>query len=636
MSKPKTVPKYKRHLAYQPVVNHGTPDANPWTKEYKDFWSMQVQRCVNGYNPPGHTWIPGRYYFFLNFCRMLTAYGGTKRKVMDYPFYRDVDHEYFDKVERARKEGKGMIVLKSRRKGATMMNIGGVCVYEMTIPHGNEIGLGCFSEDQVMAFKSRFEDMYSTLPNFFKQRRIKSNEDMVKFGEVERIVGVDTEVGSKNTMYFKDFFNKTGAFRGHSLSFLLFEEAGENPILKRAYLVSEECFREGGYQFGTPIIFGTSNQINNGFKDLEEMYFNAEKYNLIKHFIPAPKVYFPFFDISTGKSDMEGATKDIQKKIAVKKSLEDKMALYTFMQEMPLKESDCFMLGASGQFNLELIHRQLEFLSDNKRERGKVQRGKLEWQADPHGQVLRQVEWEIDPNGKMYQLYPPMNKADFSGPDVGGVDPYKKDKSKTSDSLGSLHIYRDVAHLGTPDELPVFEYCDRPSTKDQFYEECAKICVYYNMQILVEDTDEEFFSWFINNGFVKYLKPAPVIYNTVYTKASNRYGYNIAGSGKKEKLVGVVADYIERHCHKIYFPKLLKEMTIFGLKNTDRVMSFGMALIHSIDNAHLRMQNRASTDQIKPMKFPGLKMKDGIITPVHSKTPSVVDNSNEQREWIKI
>ncbi len=611
----KTTANYKRHLAYQPTIKYGIPNAKPWEREYQEFWTEQVKRCVKGYHPPGHEWIPGRYYFYLNFCKISTAYSGGKRKIREHPYYRDMDLEYFKTIEDAREKGKGIIYLKARRKGATMANIGGIAVYEMTIPNGNEIGLGCFSEDQVGAFKSRFEDIYATLPDFFKQKRIISNKDQVKFGDIVKTTdNVEVEVGSKNTMYFKDFYNKTGAFRGHSLTFLLFEEAGENPLLKPSFLVSEECWKEGAYQFGTPIIFGTSNQINNGQKDLEEMWYEADKYNLIPFFVPASKVYFPFFDLKTGVSDVVKAEEDILKRRIQKKSGVDKLAYYTYMQEMPLKVTDCFMIGASGIFNLELIHSQQEFLKDDKRARGMVSRGNLEWERDIDGNPMKTVEWIVDPRGKMYMLYPPIEEEGVDSPDMGGVDPYRKIKSETSDSQGSLHIYRDVTHMDIPDELPVFEYMDRPSSKEEFYDNCAKAAVWYNAKLLVEDTDEEFFSWFKSNGFGSYLKEAPLVYKTVWTKASNQHGYNISGAGKKSHLIDCVNDYVNKHCHNIYFPKLLGEMTVFGIKNTDRVMSFGLALINALDNAH-RKVNLIKSKNLKRMDFPGLSMKNGKLTP---------------------
>ena len=35
--------------------------------EYSQFWRTQKDRILNGYKPNGGVWIPGNYYFYLNF-----------------------------------------------------------------------------------------------------------------------------------------------------------------------------------------------------------------------------------------------------------------------------------------------------------------------------------------------------------------------------------------------------------------------------------------------------------------------------------------------------------------------------------------------------------------------------------------
>ena len=592
--------KRHRHSAYQPIMVEGIPKMREWEREYQEFWKIQLDRCVNGYKPSGHAWIPGRYYFYLNFVKFPTAFGGSTRKVMDFPFYRDIDHEYFQKVEDCKRDGKGLIVLKARRKGMSMNNVGGICLYELTIQKDVNMGVGCFLEDDVLEFRRKFENLYSELPPYMVQNRVSDNKDEISFG---RKMPDGIIKGSRNTLYFKHFYQNSGAFRGTSLDFLLFEEAGENLNLISSFLVSEECFKEGSYQFGTPIVFGTSNQINNGLKDLEELWFNHDKYNLDQMFIGASKAYYPFFDIRTGQSDVPAATDDILNNRKKKKGLQDKRAYFTYLQEMPLQASDCFIAGASSIFNLELIHDQIEFLTMDKREKGKVMRGNLEWNANAEGDILmHSVKWVPEKFGKMKMLYPPLEENHYV--DVGGVDPYYKDESATSDSLGSLHIYRGIHDNSQHEELPVFEYVDRPKAgKEEFYEQCAKIAVFYGCQLLIEDTDEEFFKWFKHNGFAKYLKRSPVVYKSLNSRAANQYGYNMSGQGRKIKLVDTVNEYINKHCHKIYFMDLLKEFTIFGIKNTDRVMSFGLALIHSKDNSFLRLQEiRDENNAI--MKFP--------------------------------
>lgn len=603
-----------RNLIYQPVLKHGVPDCSPWEKEYQTFWKEQIRRCLEGYKPAGHAWIPGRYYFYLNFLKIYSAYNEkgleVKRKILTNPFYRDIDHEYFDKVEEAKKNGKGLIVLKARRKGQTMCNIGGVCIYEMTMSQKAEVGLGCYTEEQVNSFRSKYETMYSSVHEFFRQNTLVKNNAKIQYGETNKIEGVDVVQGNQSAMYFRDFYNKTGSFRGESLDFLLFEEAGENPLLKSALLVSEECFREGDHQFGVPIIFGTSNEIKTGVKDLQELYYESEKYNLLRYFIPASKAYYPFIDLKTGISDTEKAEKAIQKKRDEKNKLEDKLAYYTYLQEMPLKDSDCFVLGASNVFDLAKIHGQIEFIMEQKVDN--VQRGRLEWLQNAEGAFLREVEWVPDPHGMMHMLYQPLEDNSMQI-DVAGVDSYTKDQSVQSDSLGSVHVFRGTANLSTPDDMPIFEYVDRPNTKEEFYDNCAKIAVYYKCKLLIEDTDEQIFSWFVTNGLSKYLKEAPIIYKTVYAKASNKYGYTISGTGKKAKLVDSLADYIKSSCHKIFFKELLKEMMVFGLKNTDRCISMGLALIHAKDNEHIKMVGRTVADRTKQIKLPTFRRVGGMI-----------------------
>jgi hypothetical protein len=41
--------------------------------------------------------------------------------------------------------------------------------------------------------------------------------------------------------------------------------------------------------------------------------------------------------------------------------------------------------------------------------------------------------------------------------------------------------------------------------------------------------------------------------------------------------------YIEDNCEDIWFVDLLDELGSYGLRNTDRVIAFGLCLIHDID-----------------------------------------------------
>src|SRR5687767_12176240 len=78
---------------------------------HREYWEEMNRRCMEGFSV-GDLWIPGTYYFYLNFNKILSKDELTNRKKLNFPRFTDVDLEYFSKVDQARKEKKGLIVLK--------------------------------------------------------------------------------------------------------------------------------------------------------------------------------------------------------------------------------------------------------------------------------------------------------------------------------------------------------------------------------------------------------------------------------------------------------------------------------------------------------------------------------------------
>ena len=110
---------------YRPIAINGHPDLNHESIGYQEYWAKEIDRCINGFRPKGMKKISGKYYFYLNYYNIL-GNDGTKgnRKTLIKPWYRDMDHEYFDCFERCNDEGKGMIIIKARDKGFSYMNSG--------------------------------------------------------------------------------------------------------------------------------------------------------------------------------------------------------------------------------------------------------------------------------------------------------------------------------------------------------------------------------------------------------------------------------------------------------------------------------------------------------------------------------
>jgi hypothetical protein len=634
---------------YCPVLHDKDyPKLRPGTIEYRNWWKIQKDRIINGYKPSGGTWIPGNYYFYLNFGKIHGLPPGAKRKTMISPIYRDQDHEYFTAVHEAKQNGHGIIVLKARRKGFSFMNVN-ILLHEWTcFPH-SENGLGAQKEEYVQDFRKKLLLSYNELPNALRNKILHNNEDIMMSGYKEKENGIWVEKGMKSMMHFR-VMDKPNAFRGTSLNYMVFEEAGEFMKLRRAYQANEECFREGSIQFGTPIIGGTANQINVDSDDFMEMFYNAEDYNLKSIFIPASKVYAGFFDMSTGTSDVEGASQDILDRAEKKKKGNVLENYYAFLQEMPLKPEDAFIKTGATPFDLDKINRQIANINTNKNFQV-VQRGRLEWPKDEKGRQIfgGKPVWVFDdgsiddenPDKELFPFEVVEHPVDgFRNIHVAAVDPYhiddefeeiktsKKSTRESKDrSKGSMCVYRRFVNMDVPGEMPVAFYTDRPYSKEDFYENCLKLAIYYESQILVEYNDAGFLKYFVNNKMTKYLKERPVSADSPWSQATNKYGIHMK-TFQKKMVTELIDEYIKLHWEDLYFLKLLNELVVYGKQNTDRVMAFGMALIHDLD-ATKKIINVKEEETSDKDFIPHFKLDDyGNVVSVYSEKNSMFGNTN--------
>jgi len=453
-------------------------------------------------------------------------------------------------------------------------------------------------------------------------------------GYKEKEDGIWVEKGMKSMVHFR-VMEKPNAFRGTSLNYMVFEEAGEFLKLKRSFQSSEDCFKEGNVFFGTPIIGGTSNAMEVESDDYMDMYYNAEQFNLKPVFIKASKVFGSFFDMSTGASDSKGAEEFIIAEAEKRKSTGDLQSYYSYLQENPLEVEHAFFKSGKTPFDLEKINKQIANINTNPSFQ-RVQKGTLEWPRDKEGKEIfgATPEFilddgshdEVNPNNELFPFeiveQPIPSMANIH---LAAVDPYHIDdeleemKKKMSDqkdrSDGSMCVYRRFVGQNTIGELPVAFYTDRPYSKEKFYENCLKLAVFYDSQILVEYNDDGFLKYFIAKKMTRYLKERPRAADSPWSQATNRYGIHMK-TFQKKLLTELVDEYVKKHWEDIYFLKLLNELSVYGVKNTDRVMSFGMALIHDMD-ATKRIYDKDEEENIEPMDgLPGFSRNSqgGIVT----------------------
>ena len=211
-------------LKYSPVVREGIPAYKKYSSEWQKYWALQRDRCINGYKPSSGVHINGAYYFYLNFCRILARDAKSNRKKLQNPWYRDLDHEFFDAVYEAKEKGHGLIVLKARDKGFSYMS-SVLLLYEWTFYPYNEVGIGAASPAYVGSFRNKIINAWNKLPQEFQHRKdLADNEYRMISGQKVKRDGVWLEEGFKSIIHYRCMDNPD-AFRGERLSMMIFDDA---------------------------------------------------------------------------------------------------------------------------------------------------------------------------------------------------------------------------------------------------------------------------------------------------------------------------------------------------------------------------------------------------------------------------
>ena len=560
---------------YRQVAINGHPDLNTESVAYEEYWARETERCLYGYKPKGYNKISGKYYYYLNYYRIL-GNDGTKgnRKTLIYPWYRDMDHEYFDLFDQCKEENKGMIVIKARDKGFSYMN-SGILAHEFTFFPHSEVGIAAGLQVTADAFFDKVKKGVNNIHPNFRHSWLKDTDTMLKAGYKKKNRDGKWEVGGYQSVIHCRTMDNPEVYKGERLSVMVFEEAGEFKSLMNAYMSSKACFMDGDVQFGVPIVGGTGGDIEKASKDFMEMYYEADAFNLINIFIPASKVYYGYFDITTGQSDMKGAEEKIMNDRSKLQVTGKEKAYNLHIQNYPMTIEEAFLKTKSNFFDLSLINMQRSKILSNVDFEYQIQSGYLEWNDKG------EVSWEADPYGPVKILHHPV--PDTSGLDIGGIDSYDQDEAGKSDSLGSAIIYRRFMNMDSPGDCVVAEYTDRPRTAEQFWDNCLKLAVYYNAKMLVEYTKIGILDYFRRNNALKYLKEKPVTAHSPGTLTRNRYGVHM-NKQVKALMIDVIDGYIKTNAEDIWFIEILNELADFGLRNTDRAMAFGLCLLHNLDN----------------------------------------------------
>jgi len=534
-------PKYFQEAAHY-FTEHGTYTKYPFgTYQFDEFWEEETRKCKEGFTHGG-LYIPGSYYFYLNYTQIELKNPNTGRKSSGFPLFTDVDLEYFTFVEKARKEQKGIALVKPRRIGFSYKSAA-IIAHEFSFYRNAKCIIGAYqSQLSENTMRMSLDDLnFLDLHTEWGKERNPNTKDFVKARYKKTVDGVVAWAGYNSEIHSFTFKDNPFAAIGKSSNLFLFEEAGKWPGLLQSYNISEPCWKDGDDLIGVPIIQGTGGDMEGGTQEFAEMFFNPDKYNFLAFdniwdedskgtqcgfFIPATRMRFGTYkDINKEHPEWKGkpmiddfgnSLEDIARQsiLDLRKRAEqgaDQQAKIDSVTQYPLSPKEAFLQSHSFFFPITELKLVLSKMDDSieldKHSVGHLsfEEGSLKWVDVQNGSPYREYPVQKAEEG-LIEIYETPRLGDAGEINVGryiaGIDPYRYD-SASSESIGSIFIFDRLTRR------IVAEYSGRPESTERFYEICRKLIIYYEATAMYEANITGLYSHFEKKKALHLLADTP-------------------------------------------------------------------------------------------------------------------------------
>lgn len=598
------------------------------SKKYNLFWEEERERCIYGYmNPQTKLWIPGKYYFFLNYKQMKIIPEEEKhlknaKRITSFPKFWPIHYFYMQDWGLARDNGKNMIVLKPRDTGfSELLSSNGVHTYTFQTENPvfyfvsverylNKDGVLSKAWDQV-----NFLNQYSE--RAFKHLRQYKDQDLYKKASyMDPETGVEIKTGGEIQGAVIDNPRKVRGARGE----VNWEEFGSFPNGEDAWMTAVALGEQGGVKFAMQTAWGTGGEQGPGIAAMERIHSNPELYDCLPFencwetdgVLPNDHgFFFPVWANMTKFMDKWGNTDHrkameywIQRREQAAKG--SNVLMDKLIAEYPFTPMEALMRLQDNPFPIEKLQKQLRKIDSSLEIQGILKHGELEVDE---GAIKFKLNSKLDPVNK----YP--HKTDeilegaftmFEAPlkdDTGKVpanlyyivaDCFYVDTEQATDwnSLGAFYVYKKKNTLfSTEDDILVGWYAGRPPRVVDFHKRVFMAARYYNaiVQTELKGGGQDLLNYAKQYGFVEYCGERPTVFNQdkEFKKMSGRQFFvNIDERTKLERIQKLVdwllternlvidgdESRIVLNLERIYDRALLEELIKFNPNgNFDRI-----------------------------------------------------------------
>lgn len=618
-------------LVKYPIPKYADAITNPKVKNtpaYNQFWEEQVYYCINGYDTGG-IHLPGRYYKFVNNDTLRGIAGDNIRAEL-----HDFQLDYAYLIEQSKKEHFNILAPKARRKTVTTMNIGMVVDYGYRFELNYKAAVVAGKQEFADIFHSEWKYLDSKTRAEFRIKKIPSgsSDDIISgYKDSEGI-----EQGTRNTVYFRTVFHDPNILKGKFLHDIVLEEAGENENLIDVINASRDCLMQGDVQRGTFSIYGTGGNMNKGSKGFKQLWHDYKAFNCVRLFIPSTVFYFPFYANATesngkavedipnllhlqphervGWSDEERALVRIEERKKELLMKADMKEYFDFCQNNPTNVKEVFRKSSSNNFDIIALNDQGYKIESEERKYGKF---KLEYKKDENGNLIMPYEVEAIPakddvpeSECVMILHNGHPQRGYRFLETAGIDSYDQDQSKTSKSLGAMVVFRRSHNMGDhiPQWCPVALIRNRPKRKEEFYELCLKLSIYYDLigTVLVDIRNGLVLQYFKDLGCQRFLSRRPKKFESPNSEQTNEFGFSL-NVYSKPRMVGALQTFFYSHVSKVWFLNIIEEALNYDEfeadSDNDTVDALGIALMKALDMENVAV-NEDDLLKANPYQYP--------------------------------
>lgn len=558
-------------------------DAADGTKDYITYWETEKQKSRKGvlfWKGDKKFYLPRDYYFWINFLPIIDK---VKKKT-DFPDIHD--SQYHMALYEAIGELKYLhgVILKKRQFGSSFFH-GAKLVNILWFEYGPVLKIGSSLSAYVTGVNGTWK-MINEYKNFLNQHTAwyrpmnpsGVGEWQQKIEYVEN--GRKTERGRKGVLQALSFEQSDTAGVGGLCTLFFYEEAGIAKSMDKTYEFMLPALQAGEITTGYFIASGTVGDLKqceplrkfmykakvNGFYEIPNRFSDSEGTVLNTGlFVPEQWSMLPYIDKYGNSLAEEALASLLELKKQWKKDL-DPETYQIRVSQRPSNMKEAFDYRGESLFPLELV-------KSHKRD---IEEGDYPYKCynlsyDNTGSIIAAVtnkkpilqfptdKTAEDKSGAIQVWEEPDEEKDFCTTYYAAVDPVSEGKTVTSDSLCSIHVYKNpiqiqrVKENGTVEtfiegDKIVASWCGRYDDINKTHERLELIIEWYQAWTVVENNVPLFIQYMQFKRKQKYLVPSTQIVFSKEIQASKtqfqQYGWRNVSTIFKTVMLNYLIEYL--------------------------------------------------------------------------------------------